>query len=385
MTGVELVDGDEARARFPFLGPAVRQIRYRAGDGVLDPKEAALGLLEGAHAPVVARCRVTGFELTGGRLAAVQTERGTIAAGACVIAAGPMSGAVAALAGVELPLHVLRRHKVVLPDVPQVPAGRAAGLRRRHRRALAAGVPRRGRPGAGRGRRDARAGARADTRSGLPVRRARPGQRELGGPRDAVLGRGVARRTRRLVAPVRPVHDDARPPAAARRHPGRRALPQHGLQRPRRHAEHRRRPARARRHDGRRRRARSGPTGNSSRSRHARSDRSIGPEQAAADYWTASGRIAIIPTVQSLLAAFPSVWARPNPNDLEVRPYADHASGAGGDRSCPGAAGIGPRRHVQGVGRRACERRDARELRRRPVRRRRVLSRDPLDPEDPQG
>ena len=73
MTAVELVDGDEARARFPFLGPAVRQIRYRAGDGVLDPKEAALGLLEGADAPVVARCRVTGFELAGGRLAAVRT------------------------------------------------------------------------------------------------------------------------------------------------------------------------------------------------------------------------------------------------------------------------------------------------------------------------
>ena len=64
---------------------------------------------------------MTGFELSGGRLAAVRTERGTIAASACVIAAGPMSGPVAALAGIELPLHVLRRHKVDVPDVPQVP------------------------------------------------------------------------------------------------------------------------------------------------------------------------------------------------------------------------------------------------------------------------
>jgi sarcosine oxidase subunit beta len=119
---VELVDGDEARARYPFLGPAVRQIRYRAGDGLLDPKQASLGLLEGAGAALATRCRVTGLEVAGDRLVAVQTERGRIATGTCVIAAGPLSGVVAGLAGVELPLRVLRRHKVVLPEVPQVPA-----------------------------------------------------------------------------------------------------------------------------------------------------------------------------------------------------------------------------------------------------------------------
>ena len=47
--------------------------------------------------------------------------RGTIAAGACVIACGPMSGAVARLAGVELPIETYLRHKVVLPDEPQGP------------------------------------------------------------------------------------------------------------------------------------------------------------------------------------------------------------------------------------------------------------------------
>jgi sarcosine oxidase, subunit beta len=119
---VELLGGDAARARFGFLGPAVRQIRYRAADGVLDPKQASLGLLEGAAAPLLTSCRVTGFDIGGGRLTAVRTDRGTVAAGACVIAAGPLSGPLARLAGVELPLRVLRRHKVVLPDVPQVPA-----------------------------------------------------------------------------------------------------------------------------------------------------------------------------------------------------------------------------------------------------------------------
>jgi sarcosine oxidase subunit beta len=122
VTEVELLDGDEARARFPFLAPEVRQVRYRAGDGVLDPKQAALGLLEGASAPVVTGAGVTGFDLASGRLTGVRTGRGTVATGACVIAAGPLSGVVARLAGVELPVRLLRRHKLVLPDVPQVPA-----------------------------------------------------------------------------------------------------------------------------------------------------------------------------------------------------------------------------------------------------------------------
>ena len=119
--GIELLDGDEARRRFPFLTPAVRQVRYRADDGVMDPKCLALGLLAGSRAPVVNRCRVLGFDISGGVLAGVRTSRGTVATGSCVIAAGPLSGVVAATAGVDLPLRTLRRHRLVLPDVPQVP------------------------------------------------------------------------------------------------------------------------------------------------------------------------------------------------------------------------------------------------------------------------
>jgi sarcosine oxidase subunit beta len=37
LTDVELLTGEEARYRFPYLSPTVRQARYRAGDGFLDP------------------------------------------------------------------------------------------------------------------------------------------------------------------------------------------------------------------------------------------------------------------------------------------------------------------------------------------------------------
>jgi glycine/D-amino acid oxidase-like deaminating enzyme len=117
--GVEVLDGDEARRRFPYLSGDVRQGRIRMQDGLLDQVQLALGLLEGAR--VRMHARVTGFDIDARGLEAVRTTDGTIATRACVVAAGPVSGALAALAGVDLPIHVLLRHKVVAPDVPQVP------------------------------------------------------------------------------------------------------------------------------------------------------------------------------------------------------------------------------------------------------------------------
>jgi sarcosine oxidase, subunit beta len=64
---------------------------------------------------------VTGFTLAGGRLTGVVTPAGTISAGAAVIAAGPFAAEVAALAGVAVPLALVRRQKLILPDAPEVP------------------------------------------------------------------------------------------------------------------------------------------------------------------------------------------------------------------------------------------------------------------------
>ena len=116
--GIELLDGDEARARFPYLSNDVRQARIRMQDGLLDQRGLALGLLQGARLRM--QTRAIGFGVRDG-LTAVHTDRGTISTRACVIACGPMSGVVARLAGVELPIHTLLRHKVLAPVVPEVP------------------------------------------------------------------------------------------------------------------------------------------------------------------------------------------------------------------------------------------------------------------------
>jgi sarcosine oxidase subunit beta len=121
VTGVELLTGDETRERFPWVAEDIVQARFRGDDGLIEPRRIALGLLEGSGAEVVLDCRVTGFETAGGRLSCVVTERGTVACERAVIAAGPLSGAVAELAGVRLPVEQLRRHRVVLWDAPAVP------------------------------------------------------------------------------------------------------------------------------------------------------------------------------------------------------------------------------------------------------------------------
>ena len=119
---VELLDGDEARKRFPYLAPEVRNARYRAGDGWLEPRTLALEIARASGAKFRCGVPVSGFETHGDRVTGVQTPAGPIAAGAVVIAAGPLSGPLAKLAGLDLPLSTVRRQKLIVPDLPFIPS-----------------------------------------------------------------------------------------------------------------------------------------------------------------------------------------------------------------------------------------------------------------------
>src|SRR5439155_24855317 len=123
VTDVEVLDGEEVRRRFPFVAPEVAQARFRTGDGFLDPVALTLGLVVGSGAGVVVGARVTGFHVTGGRLRSVETNPGRVQTERAAIACGPLSGVVAALAEVRLPIETVRRHKLVVPEMPEVPPG----------------------------------------------------------------------------------------------------------------------------------------------------------------------------------------------------------------------------------------------------------------------
>jgi glycine/D-amino acid oxidase-like deaminating enzyme len=121
VTDVELLSGDEARYRFPYLSPEVIQARFRAGDGWLDPKRLTLGYARASGATVCLESPAVGFEREGDRVVGVRTPSGSIACEAVVIAAGPFSGALAALAGLRLDLRPTIRQKMIVPHLAAIP------------------------------------------------------------------------------------------------------------------------------------------------------------------------------------------------------------------------------------------------------------------------
>jgi sarcosine oxidase, subunit beta len=122
LTDIELLDGREARARFPYLAENVVNARYRRGDGWLEPRRFALELARLSGARFRTGETVTGFmRHLGEWVVGVTTDRGAIRADMVVIAAGPLSGPLAKLAGLDLPLTTVRRQKLIIPNLPQVP------------------------------------------------------------------------------------------------------------------------------------------------------------------------------------------------------------------------------------------------------------------------
>jgi sarcosine oxidase, subunit beta len=103
--------GDEARRRFPFLAPTVTAAAFRARDGWLASHELTYGFAKASGARVLVETEATGFEIDEGRLLAVRTNRGRIESPRAVIASGPYTGRVAALAGLRVPVTAVRRHR----------------------------------------------------------------------------------------------------------------------------------------------------------------------------------------------------------------------------------------------------------------------------------
>ena len=135
LTDVELLSGDEARTRWPWLSAEVRGARYRAGDGWLDVKRLTAGYATAASnaaripdatssggATFVTRATVTEITRDGERVSGVRTPRGNVATDTVIVAAGPFTARVAAMAGVEVVLRPTTRQKLIVPELPSVPA-----------------------------------------------------------------------------------------------------------------------------------------------------------------------------------------------------------------------------------------------------------------------
>ena len=132
---VELLTGDDARARWPWLSPDVRGARFRGADGWLDVKRLTAGYATaasnagripgaapGGDATFVTGAAVTGVRVDAGRVRGVESSLGHVSADTVIVATGPFLAQVAALAGVEVALAPTTRQKLVIPDLPAVPA-----------------------------------------------------------------------------------------------------------------------------------------------------------------------------------------------------------------------------------------------------------------------
>ncbi len=90
-------------------------------DGLVDPHGLLQGYVSQARrlgAKLVTGVRAKGIDVSSGRVARVTTTDGAIDTPAVVIAAGPWSRAVGAMAGVDIPIDPIRRQIAVTAPIP---------------------------------------------------------------------------------------------------------------------------------------------------------------------------------------------------------------------------------------------------------------------------
>lgn len=118
---VELMDGRSLLELEPHLNPAMAGGAFYPQDAQVQPMLVAAHLLRlarGMGATVHTDTRVTGFTRAGETVTGVETSRGTISAPAVVNAAGTWGGAIAALAGVEVPVNPRKGYVMVTEPLP---------------------------------------------------------------------------------------------------------------------------------------------------------------------------------------------------------------------------------------------------------------------------
>jgi glycine cleavage system aminomethyltransferase T/glycine/D-amino acid oxidase-like deaminating enzyme len=105
---IELLSADEAAALFPLMSTdGVCAASYLPTDGYLDPSQLTYALAEGARdggCRIFTHTRVTGIDVSGGRVRGVQTEWGPIEAEVVVDAGGMFAAEIGRMAGVRVPV-----------------------------------------------------------------------------------------------------------------------------------------------------------------------------------------------------------------------------------------------------------------------------------------
>jgi len=121
-----LIDAAEARGLVPGLHTDdITAFAYSAEDGRAGPYEATVAFAKRARdggVTIKEGAEATGFDTAGGRIRAVETADGPIATSVVINAAGPWSGLVGRLAGVDVPVKPYRREIFISEPFSELPA-----------------------------------------------------------------------------------------------------------------------------------------------------------------------------------------------------------------------------------------------------------------------
>ncbi|WP_373356579.1 NAD(P)/FAD-dependent oxidoreductase [Pseudoroseicyclus sp. CXY001] len=120
----EQLDAAQIRELAPLAGDAAHGGYFYDVGGHANPHRTAQGYawaLQDHGGRIAQHCRVTGFVVEGGQVRAVQTSRGEISCQKVVIAAGPQTGALAAMLGASVPMVTARAEMIVTEPAPLMP------------------------------------------------------------------------------------------------------------------------------------------------------------------------------------------------------------------------------------------------------------------------
>ena len=121
----QFLNGDEVRARLPLMNfdDAIAGT-FHQKDGLVDPNSVVVGYIRAAQklgVKALSQVEVTGIRVTGDQVQAVETSQGVIQTRHVLNAAGPWSGLIGRMAGVQLPIVPIRRQMFTTAPLKEIP------------------------------------------------------------------------------------------------------------------------------------------------------------------------------------------------------------------------------------------------------------------------